>query len=159
MNGISRIESTLAMFKEDVEKEEASAILTYIKLAISGFAASQSVPQRPSISGNLQLLKNNRGNSIKEKHPTAVTATPVTNSPTYESAANTTIFHAMPIKPQSNESSWATGVRKGHKKARTLTNPKVQSPLESSKNQKCDYEGQLTGPSDPLHQLKFMSTM
>lgn len=102
MSTISNIESTLAIFKEYNEKE-ASAFLTYIKLAISSFAASESVSQPPSIGGNLQSPKNIKGNSIKERHPRVVIVTSIISSSTNKPPGDTTIFYVLPSKQQTNE--------------------------------------------------------
>lgn len=54
MSAISNFESTLSKFKEDVEKEKALAFLTYVKLAIFGSIASETMPQSLSTSENFQ---------------------------------------------------------------------------------------------------------
>ncbi|POS83044.1 hypothetical protein EPUL_005361 [Erysiphe pulchra] len=46
---ISNINSTLAVFVDEIEKEEAAASKAYIQLAIANFAASDSTPSPPSI--------------------------------------------------------------------------------------------------------------
>ncbi|RKF56784.1 putative eka-like protein [Golovinomyces cichoracearum] len=77
MSAVSNIESTLSNFKEDIEKEEASAFLSYIKLAISGFAASENVPQPPPIRGNIQPARSNKTIVTKQNHPKVAIATSV----------------------------------------------------------------------------------
>ena len=48
-SAISCIESTLAGFEDEIEKEEACAFQTYFRQAIARFAASDSAPPPPPI--------------------------------------------------------------------------------------------------------------
>lgn len=64
----------------------------------------------------------------------AITTPFVTNS-IYKTLGNRIIPHALPSKPQTNESARAAVMRKRQKKAWTLTDHRVHSSLVSSKKQ------------------------
>ncbi|KHJ30671.1 putative eka-like protein [Erysiphe necator] len=103
---ISNVESTLANFTEEEEKEEVVASKAYIRLAIANYAAADSSPAPPKIPIHSKPVKGNRSSSSKEKNALKKVA----------------IAIPQKIVPQTVEKSWATVTRNGHKKARVTQN-------------------------------------
>ncbi|POS82119.1 hypothetical protein EPUL_005750, partial [Erysiphe pulchra] len=61
------VDSTLASFKEDVEKEEVVAFKAYLRLAIANYAAADSSPAPPTIPTHSRPSKSNGSGYGKEK--------------------------------------------------------------------------------------------
>ncbi|KHJ34354.1 putative eka-like protein [Erysiphe necator] len=65
---ISNIDSTLAAFIDDIEKEEAAALKAYIQVAIANFAASDSIPTPPKIPSHSRPKKSNGSSTTNDKN-------------------------------------------------------------------------------------------
>ncbi|KHJ36201.1 putative eka-like protein [Erysiphe necator] len=118
---LSNIDSTLANLTEDIEKEEAEAIIACLRLAISNFAAADSSPFPPRVPTHTRPSKDNRNGKSKEidKNLTKkiAVATPrfiLNPGPGREFNINT----ELPRIPKLSDNSPATVARKGHKKSR-----------------------------------------
>ncbi|KAI0992495.1 hypothetical protein K3495_g15690, partial [Podosphaera aphanis] len=102
-SAISSIDSLLANFK-GVEKEEGSAFQKYFRQAISLFAASDAALNPPPVPTHSRPAKGAGSAS--------------TSIPTRARQQMPTSGINLPRKPTASESSWATVIRNGHKKAR-----------------------------------------
>ncbi|POS82595.1 hypothetical protein EPUL_006311, partial [Erysiphe pulchra] len=115
----SNIDSTLAIYKEDIEKEEADIIRKYLQKAIACLAASDNIPQPPKIpieskpgkkkvsnsSTNVRLNNSSLANSNLPSLPTQIS-----NHNLEEQIASL----------KQKENSWAMVARNGYKKSRTI---------------------------------------
>ncbi|POS84115.1 hypothetical protein EPUL_002931 [Erysiphe pulchra] len=100
---ISNVDSTLASFKEDVEKEEVVAFKAYLRLAIANYAAADSSPAPPIIPTHSQPSKSNGSGSDKEKNALRKVAIAIPQN----------------IIPRVAEKTWAIVTRNGQKKAQS----------------------------------------
>ncbi|KHJ32131.1 putative eka-like protein [Erysiphe necator] len=117
---LNNIDSTLANLTEDIEKEEAKAIIAYLRLAISNFAAADSSPYLPRVPTHTRPSKDNGNGKGKEidKNLTKkiAVATPrliLNQVPDRELNINA----ELPRIPKLSDNSWATVARKGQKKS------------------------------------------
>lgn len=122
----SYIESTLAIYKEKIEKEEAEIIRKYLQKAIACLAASNNIPQPPKIpiepkpgkkkfsisSSNVRLNNSSLANSKLPTLPTQI-------------SNNNLEKQVMSLKQKEN--SWAMVARNGHKKSRTILPAAISS--------------------------------
>ncbi|KAI1001072.1 hypothetical protein K3495_g7127 [Podosphaera aphanis] len=133
-SAISSIDSLLANFKEGVEKEEGSAFQKYFRQAISLFAASDAALNPPPIPTHSRPAKGGKaGKGNLPDKPAVVTKSQAgsasTSIPTRARQQMPTSGINLPRKPTASESSWATVVRNGHKKARAAA---AETYLESN---------------------------
>ncbi|KHJ30596.1 putative eka-like protein [Erysiphe necator] len=122
---ISCIDSALAIFEDEVEKEEIAAFKTYLRLAIAKFAATDSSPTPLLIPSHSHPRKANGYGLEKDKN--VVKHVAIASPRVMKSAAlNVGKEKKAPILPkipQIGEKTWATVARNGHKKNRvTLSN-------------------------------------
>ncbi|POS82523.1 hypothetical protein EPUL_006263 [Erysiphe pulchra] len=117
----SNIDSTLANLIEDIEKEEAEAFKTYLRLAISNFAAADSSPSPPRVpihtrpsngSGNVKGKETDQ--NLTKKVAIATPRIILSQVPSRGSDKNA----ELPKTLQTCDNSWAIVARKGKKKAR-----------------------------------------
>ncbi|KHJ30457.1 putative eka-like protein [Erysiphe necator] len=111
---ISNVESTLANFIEDIEKEEVAAFKAYLRLAIANYAAADSSTAPPKIPTHSRQAKSNATGSAKEKSVLKKVAIAIPQN----------------IVPKVAEKSWATVTRNGQKKAR-VTQSTQSNKLEA----------------------------
>ncbi|KHJ36391.1 putative eka-like protein [Erysiphe necator] len=103
----SEIESALANFSDEIEKEEVNAFKAYLRQAISYFAAVDNSPTPPKISSHSKPTESNSLGSRKGKNieKNVAVATP-----------------QLPKPPQTSPNTWVTVARNGQKKARVTQN-------------------------------------
>ncbi|POS82191.1 hypothetical protein EPUL_006573, partial [Erysiphe pulchra] len=104
------MDSTLASFIEDLEKEEVVALKAYLRLAIANHAAADSSPAPPTIPTHSRSTKGNGSDSGKEKSALKKVAIAIPQN----------------IIPQVAEKSWATVTRNGQKKTLVTKSTKPQ---------------------------------
>lgn len=122
----SNIDSTLAIYKEDIEKEEADIIRKYLQKVIACLAASDNLSQPPKIP-----IESKPG---KKKVSISSTSVKLNNSSLANSKilsppiqiSNHNLEEQVPSLKQK-ENSWAMVTRNGHKKSRTIV-PVAISP-------------------------------
>ncbi|POS82790.1 hypothetical protein EPUL_003675, partial [Erysiphe pulchra] len=129
----SNIDSTLAIYKEDIEKEEADIIRKYLQKAIACLAASDNIPQPPKIP-----IESKPG---KKKVPNSSTYVRLNNSsmansnlpclPTQISNHN---LEEQVASLNQKENSWAMVARNGHKKSRTIVPVAISSKATGTRN-------------------------
>ncbi|KHJ35103.1 putative eka-like protein [Erysiphe necator] len=129
---ISCIDSGLAIFEDEVEKEEVSALKAYLGLAIAKFAAIDSSPTPPHIPSHTPPRKANSYGLGKDKN--VVKNVVVATSRIMKSATFNVVKEKeapkLPKIPQIGEKTWATVARNGHKKTRvTLRNTPQVAPV------------------------------
>ncbi|KHJ31587.1 putative eka-like protein [Erysiphe necator] len=107
---ISNIDSTLANITDDIEKEEAFALKTYLQLAIANYAAVDTSPAPPQIPPYSRPTKFSGHGSGKYKTTAneVTVAIPRTIKGAVTSEENTQQAHKLPKPPQLNERTWAT---------------------------------------------------
>ncbi|KHJ34397.1 putative eka-like protein [Erysiphe necator] len=124
---ISCIDSALANFKEEIEKEVV-AFKDYLQSAIANFAAVDTSPTPPKIPTHSRPGKESSYGSGKGKNTTnkVAIATPrnMKSVASFEGTSQET--SKLPKIPQISENTWATVARNGKKKARVITNTKAQ---------------------------------
>ncbi|KHJ36313.1 putative eka-like protein [Erysiphe necator] len=140
---ISCIDSGLAIFEDEVEKEEVSALKAYLGLAIAKFAAVDSAPTPPHIPSHTHPRKANSYGLGKDKN--VVVATPrIIKSATFN-VVKEKEAPKLPKIPQIGEKTWATVARNGHKKTRvTLRNTPQVAPVIRATQQLSNKDGQVT---------------
>ncbi|KHJ33121.1 putative eka-like protein [Erysiphe necator] len=126
---ISSIDSTLANFKEEVEIEEIVAFKTFLRQAIANFAAADSSSSPPLIPSHTRPNKGNRNSNYKDKDKNLkkvlfatpyIVPTPVLNRKKTQEAA-------LPKNSPTNNNTWVTVARNGHKKARVVVGEKTEA--------------------------------
>ncbi|POS83608.1 hypothetical protein EPUL_004980, partial [Erysiphe pulchra] len=128
----SNIDSTLAIFKEDIEKEEADVIRKHLQKAIACLAASDNIPQPPKmpieskkgkkkVSNSPSNVRLNTSSLVNSKLPTLPTQ--ISNHNLKEQVSRTIVPVAI--------SSIATGTRHHSH----LPNPQYQNS-ENNKSKK-----------------------
>ncbi|POS83903.1 hypothetical protein EPUL_004719 [Erysiphe pulchra] len=132
---ISSIESKLANFKDEIEKEEVAAFKAYLQLAIAKFAAVDTSPNPPKIPTHSRPSKGSGHGLGKEK--TAVkkvaVAFPRNTMVTDLSLRNAQGKFALSEIAETAENTWAIVARKGKKKARiTLGNKATGAPVKKA---------------------------
>ncbi|KHJ30992.1 putative eka-like protein [Erysiphe necator] len=135
---ISSIESSLANFKDDIEKEEVAAFQAYLQLAIDNFAAVDTSPTPPKIPSHSRPSKGSRhglGNDKIAVNKVAI-AIPRNITSLESSLRKTQGTSSLPKIPKKVESTWATVAHKGKKKAQiTLSiNASVVSSRKATKS-------------------------
>ncbi|POS82205.1 hypothetical protein EPUL_005827 [Erysiphe pulchra] len=117
---ISNIESTLSNFKDEIEKEEASAFRAYLQLAIANFAAVDTTPTPPKIPTHSRPNKSSvyRLGTDKTAVKKVALATPRNILSVDSSERKAQDMFSLPKIPQTVENTWATVARKGKKKAK-----------------------------------------
>lgn len=128
---ICNIESTLALYKEDVEKEEASLIRNYLQLAITRLAAADNIPKPPPIPHQTKPSKVK--DHVQRKESTIKKVSFI--APTLPTSHKMSQIHQdMPegtyVSNDPQQNSWVTVARNGHKKSRTTVS--TQNPSKSS---------------------------
>lgn len=124
----SSIESTLANFTDDIEKEEVVAFKAYLQLAIANFAAVDTSPNLPKIPLHSRPKKDISYGVGKDKtagNKIAV-AVPRNILSTESSAKKVQETFSLSKTPKAVENTWATVARKGMKKARVTLNTEIQ---------------------------------
>ncbi|POS82481.1 hypothetical protein EPUL_005631, partial [Erysiphe pulchra] len=134
---ISCIDSTLASFEDEIEKEEVSAFKAYLRLAITKFAAADSSPTPPQIPSHTHPRKANGHGLGKEKNfmKKVAVATPRVMTIAALSVGKEKEAPILPRIPQISEKTWATVAHNGHKKTRVTLNYKPQAALVSRTSQ------------------------
>ncbi|KHJ33837.1 putative eka-like protein [Erysiphe necator] len=117
---ICNVESTLEMYKRDIEKQEAEFIRNYIRKAIARLASSDNSPKPPQIPMNTKPCQTKdrcqEKDSEKNNPPTGL---------------------YKPPKDTPGQNSWAIVARNGHKKSRvTTTTPLVSKNISTGDQQK-----------------------
>ncbi|KHJ33952.1 putative eka-like protein [Erysiphe necator] len=115
---ISNIDSTLADFKDEISREEATAFQVYLRQAISKFAAHDSLPTPtpPPIPSKSFQKKQSEIPNPKLPNKPIVVATPIM-IPTSTAFHDPT--HVTQLRENSTtQSTWATVTRNGQKKTR-----------------------------------------
>ncbi|POS82430.1 hypothetical protein EPUL_004026, partial [Erysiphe pulchra] len=133
----SNIESTLANFADETEKEEVTAFKAYIRRAIANFAAVDSSPSPPRVPIHTRPKKgdgsrNGKGNDEekrKEKVWKKIDIAIPRISPSQ-------VAMELQSNYQSNNNTWATVARNGQKKARVALSDKTQAVTGSKVTQK-----------------------
>ena len=108
----SNIESTLANFSDEIEKEEVVTFKSYLRQAIANFAAVDKSPIPPKILSHSKPTKGSgsgSGEGVNVGKNVAV-ATP-----------------QLPKSPQISQNTWVTVARNGHKKARVTQNNNIHT--------------------------------
>ncbi|KHJ30210.1 putative eka-like protein [Erysiphe necator] len=122
---ISSINGTLALFEDEIEKEEVSAFKAYIGLAIAKFPAADSSPTPPHIPSHTHPRKTNGYGLGRDKNVAIATPRDM------KSAANNVGKKKETPKLlkilQIGEKTWATMVRIGQKKSRIALSNKLQA--------------------------------
>ncbi|KHJ36396.1 putative eka-like protein [Erysiphe necator] len=108
----SNIESTLANFSDEIEKEEVITFKAYLRQAIANFAAVDNSPTPPKIPSHSKLTKGSGSGSGKGKsvEKNVAVATP-----------------KLPKPPQTSQNTWVTVARNGQKKARVTQNNNIHT--------------------------------
>ncbi|KHJ30869.1 putative eka-like protein [Erysiphe necator] len=121
------IESTLEMYKGDLEKPEADLIRGYLQKAIVRLAASKNVPKPPPIPLKTKPLKSNvrKGQNLERKKLSSGTS----KSPTNQSILKPQkVTFEVYNKSAIVKSSWIIVARNGRKKSRIIAStPSVPS--------------------------------
>ncbi|POS82576.1 hypothetical protein EPUL_004491, partial [Erysiphe pulchra] len=128
-NAISSIESTLANFKEAIEKEKVAAFKAYLQLTIANIAAVDSSPSPPQIPIHTRPTKGDRigkDRSNTKKVTIVIPPKPIGVAIKKKVAKETP---SLPNTPQISENTWATVARAGQKKARVILNNSTQVNL------------------------------
>ncbi|POS86558.1 hypothetical protein EPUL_002249, partial [Erysiphe pulchra] len=129
---ISNIDSTLADFKDEISREEATAFQVYLRQAISKFAAHDSLPTPPPPpipSKSFQMKQSGIPNPKLPNKPIVV-ATPITIPKS--TAIHDPIHVTQPRENTKTQSSWATVTRNGQKKAR-VTKANITKSTQAKK--------------------------
>ncbi|KHJ31409.1 putative eka-like protein [Erysiphe necator] len=116
---ISNIESTLLVYKNDIEKEEADLVRNYLQQAIALLAASDNAPKSPPIPHQTKPLKSksvSQGKDIIKNKALNHSSTTLKSHKESQSRKSIPEDHFDVNKIQQN--SWATVARNGHKKSR-----------------------------------------
>ncbi|KHJ31262.1 putative eka-like protein [Erysiphe necator] len=125
--------STLSIYKEDVEREEAELIRKYLREAIACLATSNNAPKPPKIpiaTKPNKMKSSNKTNTLKQNK--LLIATP--KHITCPNLQNVQAEIVEPTRPQKQkEKSWAMVTRNGLKKSRIST-PAVNPQNEISPN-------------------------
>ncbi|POS83693.1 hypothetical protein EPUL_005062, partial [Erysiphe pulchra] len=120
------IDSTLAIYKEDIEIEEADIIRKYLQKAIACLAASENISQPPKIS-----IKSKPGKKKVSNSPSNVrlNKSSLVNSklPTLPTQISNHNLKEKVISLKQKENSWAIVARNGHKKLRTIVPVAISS--------------------------------
>ncbi|KHJ31153.1 putative eka-like protein [Erysiphe necator] len=124
----SSIESTLANFKNEIEKEEVEAYKAYLRLAIANFAAVDTSPTPPKVPTYSRPTKHSSNGSGKDKNvlKKVAIATPQIMKSATSPIGNKQEAHKLPKIPQIRQDTWSTVARNGQKKARVILNNKTQ---------------------------------
>ncbi|POS83235.1 hypothetical protein EPUL_006328, partial [Erysiphe pulchra] len=124
---ISGIESTVASSHDGNEKEIAKTIQTYLRNAISEFAASETTPllSKGHLTSNTIKILGNMKTNLPPK-PTAFSITSRISKGQTESSIQPANSHTPNNTPTAGI-SWSSVVRNGNKKSRTTPVPKLQT--------------------------------
>ncbi|KHJ35089.1 putative eka-like protein [Erysiphe necator] len=122
---ISSIESTLANFKDEIEKEEVIAFKAYLQLAITNFATVDTSPTCPKIPSHSRPGKGSGHGPGNEKIAVHKAVIPRCNTSAEPSLKKSQEAFNIPKIPRKVESTWATVARKGMKKVRITLSTKV----------------------------------
>ncbi|KHJ30185.1 putative eka-like protein [Erysiphe necator] len=152
---ISSIDSTLATFTKEVEKEEAVAFKAYLKLAIANFAAVDSSPPPPRVPLHTRSNKGNGNDSSKGKSKEKNLSKIAVAIPRIASNQNQNLGTIkeveLPKIIKNNDISWATVARKGQKKARMVQNINTHEIKRNKESQKVSYkDNSSTSASDKM---------
>ncbi|POS82309.1 hypothetical protein EPUL_006571 [Erysiphe pulchra] len=134
---ISCIDSTLASFEDEIEKEEVSAFKAYLGLAITKFAAADSSPTPPQIPSH-SYPRRAKGHGLgKEKNfiKKVAVAKPWVMTSAVLNVGKETEAPMLPRIPLISEKTWVTVARNGHKKTRVTLNYKPQAALVNRTSQ------------------------
>ncbi|KHJ34852.1 putative eka-like protein [Erysiphe necator] len=132
---ISSIDSTLANFQDEIEKEEVVAFKAHLRQAIASFAAIDSSPSPPRVPVHTRPNKGGRNSNGKGKDIDKIStkkvavATPkiiLTQGSNLGSSKEVELPRIIP----SSDKSWVTVARKGEKKARITYNSHVASGIK-----------------------------
>ncbi|POS82614.1 hypothetical protein EPUL_004433, partial [Erysiphe pulchra] len=148
---ISYIDSTLAAFEDEIEKEEAAAFKTYLELAIANFAAADSSPTPPKIPSHTRPMKTSGHGSGKDKDVMKKGATEVQRDILSGASNGGNIQGAqkLPKIPQMSDKTWATVARLGQKKARvTLSSKTPVATANGTINHRAEKEKSMTTSPD-----------
>lgn len=130
----SSIESTLANFHDEIEKEEVVAFKAYLRQAIANFAAVDNSPNPPKIPAHSKPTKGNDSGSGKGKNveKNVAVATP-----------------QIPKPPQTSQNTWVTVARNGQKKARVTQNNNLHTtPISKIRPRGTNLEKASAAPTD-----------
>ncbi|POS82261.1 hypothetical protein EPUL_005424, partial [Erysiphe pulchra] len=128
------IGSTLAIFEDEIGKEEASAFKVYLGLAIAKFAAADSSSTPPQILSHTHPNKVNGQGLGKGKNfaKNIAVATPRVMKSTALNVGNVKEALRLSEISEIGEKTWATVARNGSKKNRiTLSNKAQAAPLSA----------------------------
>lgn len=128
---ISYLDSTLASFTNEIEKEEVVAFKAYLRQAISNFVAADSPPSPSRVPINTRPSKGNgkgkgKGNDISLAKKIVVATPRTVLSKAINLKKNNEVD--LPNAPQTSDKSWAIVARNGQKKARIVHSIKTQVP-------------------------------
>ncbi|POS83255.1 hypothetical protein EPUL_005455 [Erysiphe pulchra] len=130
---ISSIDSTLAIFTKEVEKEEIVAFEAYLSLAIANFAATDSSPPPPRVPLHSRLNKGSGNESSKGKRKEKNLSKIAAATPRIAPNQNPNLRIGKDIDPprifKDNDKSWAVVARNGQKKARVVQNNNIMHKL------------------------------
>ncbi|KAI0997117.1 hypothetical protein K3495_g11070 [Podosphaera aphanis] len=133
---LCNIESTLTIYKDEIEKEEAEIIRTYLQQAIARLAASENAPEPPKVPVQTKPRSKDIYNS-KESKKKLLLATPSISMLPGGSQHHKGNLELPAKPPNVTESSWATVARNGHKKVRTSVPKLTPSKNMNPKPQTC----------------------
>ncbi|KAI1003629.1 hypothetical protein K3495_g4582 [Podosphaera aphanis] len=144
---ISNIDSLLANFNEEIEKEKGIAFQTYFRQVISLFVASEAAPTPPPAPTYSRPSKGSKINKTNFSYKSAVVAVPhVALAPVRAGKQTQTSVSNIPSKPVATENFWATVVRNGHKKVRAAS-----AETSSAGQNKPNEQQRLSTPKKVLH--------
>ncbi|POS82537.1 hypothetical protein EPUL_006570 [Erysiphe pulchra] len=130
----SNIESTLANFSDEFEKEEVVAFKAYLRQAIANFAAVDNSPNPPKIPSHSKPTKGSgsgsgKGKNLEKNVPVAI---PQISRP-----------------PQTSQNSWVTVARNGQKKARVTPSINTHiTPMSKIRSRESNKEKSLATSTD-----------
>ncbi|KHJ36233.1 putative eka-like protein [Erysiphe necator] len=125
---INNIDSTLAVFVDEIEKKQAAAFNAYIQLAIANSAASDSTPSPPRIPTHTRPSMSS-GSSTGYNKNVMKKVTIATHRNLVDTALNSANAQEalnLPTIPKVGEKNWAIVARNDLKKARISLNTRQQ---------------------------------
>ncbi|KHJ30405.1 putative eka-like protein [Erysiphe necator] len=131
---LSGIDGTVSNFQEGAEKEMAKTIQAYLRLAISEFAAVDTIPDVPKFIPTETILKSNSASKVNLPRKPPVVATPLRNLTEKTKHGHIQASDPLPSTTKNIENCWVSVTRNGHKKSRTIKKSVLQTTKAKKQN-------------------------
>ncbi|KHJ35305.1 putative eka-like protein [Erysiphe necator] len=129
----SNIDSTLATYKEDIEKQEADIIRKYLQKALACLAASDNLAQPPKIPIESKPGKKKSSNSPSNAVLKNLSANSKPSTLPTQNINKNLEKQIVPLKQKEN--TWPMVAQNGHKKSRTIVPVTTSSIATGTRHQ------------------------